>query len=455
MALASLVQSRTSVQVSLFERPSMLTDNATEINRRLRELYANVRRIMTEAQCDEPVAWASLKQHGTVAASIASLPAPAKRTTTTASGVLPTPPSAASSATGASSSSSSSSAPYYDGCLLDMPNFWQQEVVDKAPLLNKDGGFLEANRATIKDRLLKWHKQAGGFFTSTPLTRCPIVDEDEEIARVIIKDSTRTFFGDEHRKKFSTFLHSVFREFGNYGQPMSYLAGLCLLGLTEDQTVAVLRKVNKEYIPGHWAAEATGFALNAYVAKSFIGKTFPEVIAHFDKFNFWPETYMQKILSGLCVHVLPFDLLFDFLDEFMAQGLPWLIKFEVAIVAHFHDALLSVKDATKINDLYDIMKLDEKVCQRRDMVQILQGARRVDLGKDVENRIADARMTAYEKIIGPRLAKAPKEPTFEPCGLCEKEKPAWWCDDCGETICQNCHTNHSKGHTADHTVEKY
>jgi hypothetical protein len=335
---------------------------------------------------------------------------------------------------------------HFTGPYFDMPRFWQEEVVGRAPLLNLNNGFLEAHKDELRPRLEKWVAKAG--FYRKPVKYVEIEDEDEEVVRVIIKDADRTFFDPEHRAKMVAFLHAMYHEFHAYGQAMSYLAGLCMLVLTEDETAAVIRFVATEYIKGHWAAEAVGFATSAWVVEHFMQKMQPEVAKHLEALNFWPDTYLQKILTGLCIHVLQFNELFQFLDSFMAGGMQYLIRFCLAVVEHFRTNLLAIKDSTEANELYELMRLDSRVADREDVLTILARAPSVDLGEDGSS-IDLIRSQVYTKRIEPRLQRAPKTETFEPCEVCGKNRPKWWNDDRG-AVCDSC-----KATEPDLEYEKY
>ncbi|KAG5490804.1 hypothetical protein JKF63_00926 [Porcisia hertigi] len=327
---------------------------------------------------------------------------------------------------------------HFTGPYFDMPLFWQAEVVERAPLLNLNNGFLEAHKDELRSRLEKWVKKAA--FYQKPVQYVELEDEDEGVVRVIIKDADRTFFHPDHRRKMVAFLNAMYHEFHAYGQAMSYLAGLCMLVLSEAETAAVLRFVATEYLKGHWAAEAVGFATSAWVVEHFMHKKYPEVAKHLEKLNFWPDTYLQKILTGLCIHVLQFNELFTFLDSFMEGGMRFLIRFCLAIVEHFRTELLAVKSSAEANELYELMRLDSRVADREDILAILQRAPSVDLGEE-GNSIDLIRSQVYEKRIAPRLQRAPKTEAFEPCGICDKNRPKWWSEELG-AVCDDCKANH-------------
>ncbi|CBZ26499.1 conserved hypothetical protein [Leishmania mexicana MHOM/GT/2001/U1103] len=327
---------------------------------------------------------------------------------------------------------------HFTGPYFDMPLFWQVEVVERAPLLNLNNGFLEAHKDELRPRLEKWVEKAA--FYRKPVQYVQIEDEDEDVVRVIIKDADRTFFHPDHRRKMVAFLNAMYHEFHAYGQAMSYLAGLCMLVLTEVETAAVIRFVATEYLKGHWAAEAVGFATSAWVVEYFMQKKQPEVAKHLEKLNFWPDTYLQKILTGLCIHVLQFNELFSFLDAFMQGGMRFLIRFCLAIVEHFRTELLAIKSSTEANELYELMRLDYRVADHEDVLAILQRAPSIDLGEDGDS-IDLIRSQVYEKRIAPRLQRAPKTETFEPCEICDKKRPKWWNEDLG-AVCDDCKATH-------------
>jgi hypothetical protein len=445
-ALASFVQSHGAgkVKPEHFSNTSLLEFNKKGINDELKVVYFAVQEVLNRTTGTQEQAWKALQDaQWNTEKAVATLPARA----------------------GADSGAKKSTVPlkhlphptHFTGCFLDMPLFVKEEIQARATIFNMDRGFMsKATKEQLRTRMLKWVDIAGAFHRDAPVQYYEIVDADEETTRVIIKDVERTFFHQEHRTKLINFLFSAFQEFKTYGQPMSFLAAICLLALDEQETMAVLRKVAKEYIPKHWAPEAVGFATNAWVVEAVLQKRFPDVAAHFMKMNFWPDTYMQKILSGLSVHVLPFELMFSFLDSFISQGFVFLVKFELAIVEHFRHELLNIRDSTKINELHELMRLDNKVVQSPDMKAILQRAQAMDSNAADLQDLDGIRMEVYDTKILPRLNKAPKEPEFEPCGLCEKEKPSLWCETCELAICAGCNDGNKGGHNKSaHAVEKY
>ena len=407
VALASVVQSNAKKNIpdAMFDDKEAIANNAKHINDLLLSLYSDAIRIKLSKNLTDQQAFDALVNEKTKSVS-------AKR---------------------------------YEGCFLDMPYFWEKEVVERATIFNLNRGFIEQfkdNYDALRTRQLKWYNNCPLY--QTPLRRTEIENEDEETVRVIIKDATRTFFEEVHRRKFVEFLYSVSQEFKSYGQAMSYFAAICLLTLTEQETVAILRKCHKEYISGHWAHEAVGFNINAWVVEKIMHQYVPDVAKHFKDIGFWPDTYMQKILSGLSIHVLPFELMFEFLDEFMAHGFSFLVKFELAICEHFRTELLALPKE-KINELYEIMRLDPKIYDVTHTRAILDRAKKMKMTVSADD-INILRSQTYDKIIAPRMKKCAEfaaKDFSEKCEHCKMNSldnaESIWCNTCEMKICGQCY----------------
>ena len=284
-------------------------------------------------------------------------------------------------------------------------------------LLAMDRGFFAKHRKVLRTRMLHWVELAGADnFPKSPLTYPDdsVVLKDDERYRCIHYDAMRTFNHEAHRKLLERFLFAVQQDLGEYSG-IAFMASLLRLGLTDEESLAVLRKIDHDYIPGHWQREAVGFATSAYVIEEFIRRRFPDVAAHLDSLHLQPVTYMQKIISGLTIHVLPFDMMFSFLDTFMAEGFAFLVKFELAIFEHFRSEILSINDDSRISELFDILRLDTKVVEHADMKRILDRAQRMSRrGLDGES-IAALRSKVYKEKVAPLLQRA------KPSGLEEDD----------------------------------
>ena len=53
-----------------------------------------------------------------------------------------------------------------------------------------------------------------------------------------------------------------------------------------------------------------------------------------------PETFVQKWFAGLCIHHLPYSILFDFLDNFFKHGNSYLFQFFVAFFDTFEEEIM-------------------------------------------------------------------------------------------------------------------
>merc|ERR1712000_15705 len=174
---------------------------------------------------------------------------------------------------------------------------------------------------------------------------------------------------------------------------------------------------------------------------------------HLMKMNWWPDMYMQKILSGLCIHVLPWEQMFQFLDNVMEKGFAYLVQFELALVEHFGPRLLKFDTPMQANHAFEILKLDYNSVESTDINSIFKKAD--ENAEWVKKELASVdisvlRSDIFDQKLAKRLQQAVGE-DFEPCDNCDKVKPTLWCNDCDEKICAAC--KDKKHSSCD--VEKY
>ena len=348
--------------------------------------------------------------------------------------------------------------------LLD-ENFVGKEVEAKAPLFYLHfGTWLQTNKDFLLARAKRWSEAIDSkYMSSLNLTPIPTAAFDDEIPRIIINDCRRTFLCPKYQFRLATFLHSLWKECNNYSQSMSYLAAILLLVLNEQQAACIMRKVNAEYIPGHWAAQAVGFNTNAYVWQELLANVDPSLHKHFVTIKFFPDTYLQKIFSALCIHVLEFDVLFEFLEAFLLDGFPFLLRFALSLAQHFREKLLQIGPGN-IEKGFDMMKMDGGTVMRSDHLAVLDMAKSMSIDAYLSS-ISTWRANAYEKIIKPRLANASSTSILEPCNLCETNDGDLFCEECGP-LCSSCNrrsniegklASHSGNflHEDTHLVEKW
>lgn len=228
--------------------------------------------------------------------------------------------------------------------MLRNENFWNEEK--DAPLLTKNRGYLKPNdpNTEVLERVSKWPSIMG------------IQDENKEInlsevnispehERIVIKDAERTFFGSEDRKHLIQVLNYLCSEFKEYAQAASYVTSFLLLHLDVKTVISMLLKMNfdPKYVPGYWRSEAVALATDGYVFDSLLAKRFPEVHSHLAKNFIFPETYVQKWFSGLSIHVLPFEAIYPFFEDFLKNGYVSLFQFGLSLIDQHKEELLNAK----------------------------------------------------------------------------------------------------------------
>lgn len=392
--------------------------------------------------------------------------------------------------------------------MLRTPTFWNQEK--EAPLFTRNEGFVESSGDKIFEIANSWPCLAHVDPSDIKNIVWPApTDISEENQRIVIKDAERTFLGDAQRASLIKVLTAVIKEFGDYGQGLSYVTSFLMLTLDEPTVVAILTKLNSEerYLKGYWKHEAVGFATDAHVFDHLLSAHFKDVAEHLAKHFILPETYCQKWFVGLNIHVLPFEAEFEFFGDFLRVGQPYLLQFGLSLIDHLKSDLLATRDASR---LYALLRLDKKVVPDATALSIVKKAaefeskvKEVDLPelrkKMFETKLKarlEAAKKAFEEAAAEKARKAERKKKREEkkeerkkkkgeeaessdedgggsstdesdsgdddsdgegddggeCQICKDMVPEVFCKDCKLLVCGSCHDDEKGTHKKTHKV---
>ena len=287
--------------------------------------------------------------------------------------------------------------------MLKNPQFIEDEK--GAPLFLLDNGFIKAAGDLAFERANGWYDLV---FPDGPAEEKELAPVNEaDIPRIVIKDAERTFLKPENRLSLEKYLTQMNVEFGDYSQGFGFVASFLYLFMDEKKAQQMLIKVNSDekYIPGYWKETAIGFATDAYVFDHLLKKIRPGLSEHLAKSYILPEMYCQKWFTNLCVHVLPFENVFQICDNFFAEGYTFLFKFAISLMGHLE------KDLMKTNDpgaLLGVLRLDKKyLSEPLCYEQIIREAKDIDVTTGVD--YPALRKELFEKYLKPRFDRIQKQ----------------------------------------------
>eukprot|EP00744_Colponema_vietnamica_P006283 GILI01009141.1.p1 GENE.GILI01009141.1~~GILI01009141.1.p1 ORF type:complete len:327 (+),score=117.60 GILI01009141.1:60-983(+) len=276
-------------------------------------------------------------------------------------------------------------------------------------ILNHNFGFLEREGELAFEQAQRWVSILD--VTPTPATEAIVQVEnvnEDPIARIIKLDADRTFASDQNRQVLIRVLTRVHKQLGDYAQALALIGGVLLLTLDEDTVVAILLKLAQDpkYLPMYFKSESVAFGTDALVYNSMVEKRFPAVSAQLKSKYIVPETYCQKWFTALCVHVLPFELLFKHFENFFRFGYVYSFQFSLAVLSVLGDRIASTKEIPK---LFELLRLDAKTVSRDTLSAIVEAAVDVDVSEFdipalraefmpiIQKRIDDARAALAEE----------------------------------------------------------
>eukprot|EP01071_Lankesteria_metandrocarpae_P010241 Lankesteria_metandrocarpae@DN5315_c0_g1_i1.p1 len=243
--------------------------------------------------------------------------------------------------------------------MISDTEFWETE--GKAPLLNRNAGFLSPDKAnSAKDVARKWLDLVEAY-----CKKCAPEDNvapkcmeakaiDEAMLRIYKLDAERTFTAEKYRRIMVNVLKAIHVETQDYHQGMGFVVAFLLLYLNEDEVIQFVIALHRHYLQGYFRAGPVNYIRNAKIFEKVLKAKMPlpankitECVA--------AEAYCSKWFIGLNVHVLTFAALKTFFDAFLVQGHDFLYKFGLALVKVCEEDIMTAKDVSKI---LAILRLD-------------------------------------------------------------------------------------------------
>ena len=287
--------------------------------------------------------------------------------------------------------------------MLKTPGFFEREK--DAPIFLEEDGFLERAGDSVYDRANAWYEATfdGAEHPAADSTEDAARLEGARHPRIVLRDSERTFLVAEDREALARLLTRLHIRFEDYSQGMGFVASFLLLFLEPAKTEEIIRCVNSDpkFIPGYWKNEAVGFATDAYVFGHLLAERHPRLAQHLDACYMQPEMYCQKWFTALCVHVLPYEYVFDFFDGFFRHGFKYLFQFALALTDALEDRLLAT---TNPGELLALLRLDREVFDTPlDYAAVLAAADTIDVDHHDYKAL---REEMFEKHLRPRMERA-------------------------------------------------
>ncbi|RNC55605.1 putative GTPase activating protein [Trypanosoma cruzi] len=295
-ALASFAQSYPSLPKNYFDRRQVLRATKSRINKELELIYRRARWIRNQLGENVERVWAVYYTYPTLSTEsrFAALPKKCLRN------VRYREPS------------------HFTGPFFEMPTFWEAEMGGEAFFIYFDKEVFERSRFALREKLEQWvstavlHRGAVRYLDAHDL--------DEKTVRLIINDANKTFVHPDHRNKFVAFLAAMYNELEIYEQSMSFLSGLFMLVLTEEETASVLRFLLNVKMPSHWSMDVVAFSSAAVLVENFLQVPFLEgkSVRTGEYANL--HSRLQSIMNILCVNVVNVNELFGFLGLLIKEN---------------------------------------------------------------------------------------------------------------------------------------
>eukprot|EP00922_Rhytidocystis_sp_ex-Travisia-forbesii_P019192 GHVS01028445.1.p1 GENE.GHVS01028445.1~~GHVS01028445.1.p1 ORF type:complete len:357 (+),score=80.09 GHVS01028445.1:114-1184(+) len=237
--------------------------------------------------------------------------------------------------------------------MIGTDHFWEEEA--EAPLLNRNAGYLSQDSAAAAlDRASQFVSITEGFCRENVHVDLMPDCHDQAALRIFRLDAERTFKSLHHRGQMVAVLRTLWHEMQDYHQGLGFIVAYLLLYLPPQEVVNICVTLHRHYLPGYFKAAAAAYVRDAKVFWKLVEKFFPHVAKHLEN-TAPPEAFCSKWFVGLCVHVLPFEALMLFLEQFFANGVDFLMQFGLALIKNCEGDIMATNQVSRI---LAILRLD-------------------------------------------------------------------------------------------------
>ncbi|XP_065207739.1 TBC1 domain family member 1 isoform X2 [Planococcus citri] len=149
--------------------------------------------------------------------------------------------------------------------------------------------------------------------------------------------------------------YSLLDEEVGYCQGLSFIAGILLLHMSEDQAFIMLRhlmfrrNLRQQYLP-----DMAGLQVQLYQLTRLLKDYLPELYEHFDKHEISPILYAAPWILTIFASQFPLGFVVRIFDLIFVEGSGVLFKVILALLSHHKDALLACDGFESIMDYLKI-----------------------------------------------------------------------------------------------------
>lgn len=245
--------------------------------------------------------------------------------------------------------------------------FWKDE--HDSPLLSRNGNFVNYEKhEELCDRARGWLDKLNATDIEVDFSRLQKQPVREALVRIFQRDADRTWVPkDEPELQKRTAVRQQIHVdnlkmtsyvIDDYHQGLGYIAAFSSMFLSQPDTVRLCIALHKspEHSKGYFQSEAEKFLSDSRVFMELVEKMDKPLHDHLVSKGVVPQMWAVKYFVGLCVHLLPFEAVFDYWELVFEHGHVFVFKFLYAFLQYFRDQIMA---ATSTSGLMTIMRVED------------------------------------------------------------------------------------------------
>eukprot|EP00397_Hematodinium_sp_SG-2012_P018622 GEMP01019083.1.p1 GENE.GEMP01019083.1~~GEMP01019083.1.p1 ORF type:complete len:380 (+),score=105.22 GEMP01019083.1:171-1310(+) len=247
----------------------------------------------------------------------------------------------------------------YTPVLVNDGSFWSTEA--SSALMSRNDCVNSKTFGTYQRRVRSWLHILKIEDTPVDASRLSV---DASAERIFTRDAERTVESPARRIEYIKALSLVYQKVGDYHQGQGYICAFMSMFLTTEDLARVLWFLHEstQHHSGYYKAEPQSFVADAMVMYELAKVYVPHVVTHLENMGFIKDNahmYCVKWFTGLGLHMMPFSILFSFMELFLLHGRDFLFRFSIVYLANLESEIVKRTSINAVNSLLRNENVDD------------------------------------------------------------------------------------------------
>lgn len=247
----------------------------------------------------------------------------------------------------------------YASVLVANDSFWAEE--GGSALLSRNDCVTGHTFSTYQKRVRSWPSLLNIVDSPVDTSNLSVTDDAQ---RIFTRDAERTVESPQRRLEYTQALSLVYQRVRDYHQGQGFICAFLSMFLSREDVARVVWYLHDStrHHSGYYKGAPQTFVADAMVMNELAKIYVPNVVAHLEKMGFVKDNthmFCVKWFVGLGLHMMPFSVLFSFMELFLFHGHDFLFRFSMVYLQNLEAEILKRTTMTAVNALLRNENVDD------------------------------------------------------------------------------------------------